>query len=154
MEYQLELFRWTRKNIITLLSSISEEMANSIPYAFNNNILWNAGHVYWAQQMLVYKFSGLEPNLPAKFAEDFATGSFPNSSAKWSLGEIFNLLEEGTKKTIEDYHSGTFIKYTPFIGMYDSVSYELNTCEEAFQYNTIHETRHYGFMVALKKAIQ
>ena len=153
MNQQLLIFQWTRQNMIHLIGSIPEQKLVSIPEGFANSILWNAGHIYWAHQILVYKFAELAPAIPEHFSKIYATGTTPTESDQYQVAEVLDLLQVSTIKTVEDYEQGKFKLYKPFSGEYDTVKYQLNNWEEAFQYNNIHEARHYGFMVALAKVL-
>jgi hypothetical protein len=155
MESQLQIFQWTRSNILNLLDNLSLGEINKIPDGFNNNIIWNAGHIHWAQQVLVYQLSGLPVQLPQNFSARYATGSTPK---EWVEQEEFDLirsqLEKSTRQTLEDHQHGLFQSFTPLSGFYGIVNYQLNTWEESFQYNNIHETWHLGYMTALRNAIK
>jgi hypothetical protein len=154
-EFQLQIFQWTRSNILILLDSLSFAEINKTPEGFNNNIIWNAGHIHWAQQVLVYQLSALPVQLPHNFPDKYATGSAPKA---WVDQEEFDLirshLEKSTRETLEDYQGGLFQSFTPLRGIYGIVKYQLNTWEESFQYNNIHETWHRGYMTALKNALK
>ena len=136
------------------MSSRSEEEVMIIPSGFNNNLLWNTGHIIWVQQILVYHLAGLDTLLPENFEKKYSTGSVchPNTSAELAL--MKNLLLQTTEQTIEDYHKGVFKGFKTFSATYDEVPYQFTKWEESFQYNNIHEARHYGFMVALNQVLK
>ncbi|MCB0665046.1 MAG: hypothetical protein KDC80_04455, partial [Saprospiraceae bacterium] len=70
------------------------------------------------------------------------------------LALMKNLLLQTTEQTIEDYHKGVFKGFKTFSATYDEVPYQFTKWEESFQYNNIHEARHYGFMVALNQVLK
>lgn len=155
VNYQVELFTWTRQNILELLKSVSALQALSIPKGFRNNLLWNAGHVVWAQQVLVYHLAGLPTQMPEGFDKQFGTGTVPEPGATgtFSLQEVTRLLEEGVEQTLLDIEEKKFKHYTPFSASYDHVEYHFTEWLQAFQYNNIHEARHYGVMVGLRQCV-
>ena len=59
MHFTLEVLTNTRKFLKNILDNHSLEAFYKIPPGFNNNILWNIGHVVVTQQLLAYKLSGL-----------------------------------------------------------------------------------------------
>lgn len=128
MEFQLQIFQWTRSNILNLLDNLSLAELNKIPNGFNNNIIWNAGHIHWAQQVLVYQLSGLPVQLPPNFPDKYATGTAPK---EWVDQDEFDLirsqLEKYTLQTLEDHQNGLFQSFTPLSGFYGIVNYQLNT---------------------------
>ena len=52
MQYHLDIIKQTRANIIKMTEAQSLEMLNQIPEGFNNNLVWNLGHVIVTQQLL------------------------------------------------------------------------------------------------------
>ena len=52
----------TRKFLLKIISSLSNEQLNKIPVPFKNNIAWNIAHLVVTQQLLCYKLSGLRRN--------------------------------------------------------------------------------------------
>ena len=155
METQMEHFAWTRKNILSLLRSTTPEEAFRIPARFNNNLVWNAGHVIYVQQILVYHLAGLPTFLPDGFEQQYASGTKPSPSPdkKGTVEELTGLLERGVEQTLADYREGKFIQYRSLRANYDTVPYHLTDWEQAFQYNNIHEARHYGFMLGIKQGL-
>ena len=55
MHQTFDITRTSRKIISQLLQDFTLEQLNTIPEGFNNNIIWNIGHIVVVQQMLVYK---------------------------------------------------------------------------------------------------
>jgi len=59
MHFTLEVLSNTRKFYNKFLEKTSLDDLNKIPQGFNNNIIWNIGHIVVTQQLLAYKLSGL-----------------------------------------------------------------------------------------------
>ena len=154
MQFQLSLFQWTRTNILDLLNSLDLNQVNAIPTGFNNNIIWNGGHIYVSQQFLHYKLCNLPMHLTAELFERYKSGSSPQGNVdQQGFDEIKSLLRASTQQTISDYNVGLFATYEPFRGEYGSVKYHFTTFKESFKYNNIHETLHLGFMRSIKKVV-
>ena len=153
MEQQLQFFQWTRQNVLHLLKNLSEQKICRIPNGFNNNILWNAGHIHWVHQVLVYQLAGISPDFTDSFQAKYSSGNRPTDGDSADLPLIMDLLDSGTKKTLEDYHAGKFEGYQSISSRYDHVKFTFTAWEDAFQYNNLHEATHYGFMKALAHAM-
>lgn len=153
MEQQLQFFQWTRQNILHLLKNLSVHKICHIPTGFNNNILWNAGHIHWVQQVLVYQLAGISPDFTESFQAKYSSGNFPTDGDSDDLPLIMDLLDKSTKKTVADYRAGMFEGYQSISSRYDNIEFTFTAWEDAFQYNNLHEARHYGFMKALANAL-
>lgn len=153
MEQQLQFFQWTRQNILHLLQDLTEQQISRIPGGLNNNILWNAGHIHWVQQVLVYQLAGISPDFTESFQSKYSSGNFPTDGDSTDLSLIIDLLDKSTKKTVTDFKAGRFQGYQSISSRYDHVEFTFTEWEDAFQYNNLHEARHYGFMKALAKAV-
>ena len=55
MNFTLEVLANTRMFFNKYLKSMSLKELNTIPKGFNNNIIWNIGHIVVTQQLLAYK---------------------------------------------------------------------------------------------------
>jgi hypothetical protein len=65
----------TRKFILSICEPLTEEQLNTTPNGFNNNIIWNLGHLIAAQQGICYIRSGLNPVVDESITEYFKSGS-------------------------------------------------------------------------------
>ena len=60
MNFVFEVLEKTRGSFYRILDKKSLEDLNKIPKGFNNNIIWNIGHIVVTEQLLAYKLSGLQ----------------------------------------------------------------------------------------------
>ena len=97
-EFLFNQLKVIRTNTLNAVQGVSESQANSIPEGFNNNILWNLGHVYLVQEKFAFGFIPEPMNIPDNFEDLFGRGSKPS---EWkvqppSLAELLKLLEDQT----------------------------------------------------------
>ena len=59
MTKQIEIIRKTRAYLLESLKDLSTEQFNQIPGGFNNNIIWNLGHMIATQQGICYIRAGI-----------------------------------------------------------------------------------------------
>lgn len=83
-----------RSETLHAVEGLTEEEFNIVPKGFNNNILWNLGHIYLDQYLWISHITKEEISLPPGFHEWFAYGTKP---ADWqasppSLTIIHQLL--------------------------------------------------------------
>ncbi|MDN3670045.1 DinB family protein [Echinicola jeungdonensis] len=71
----------TRKNFINLISDLDIDQLNQIPEGYNNNIIWNFGHIIVTQQLLCNKFSGLPLLIDEDILDAFRKGSKPEKKS-------------------------------------------------------------------------
>jgi hypothetical protein len=68
IDKQLDILRQPRLKILNILESFSLEQLNMIPAGYNNNIIWNLGHMVAAQQGVCYKRAGVETRISDGFS--------------------------------------------------------------------------------------
>src|SRR6202012_1683816 len=78
MTRAIEVLQHPRRLILETISNLTIEQLNKIPEGFNNNIIWNLGHLIAAQQGICYKRANLTPHITDEFWEKFRSGSKPN----------------------------------------------------------------------------
>ncbi|PCI98366.1 MAG: hypothetical protein COB15_06020 [Flavobacteriales bacterium] len=152
MKYHFETLNITRNNIINAIEGLSLEDLNTVPKGFNNNVIWNVGHVVATQQLLCYKFSGLKMSLDSDFITKYMKGSAAdNDISQEEVDYILKQLKVLPAKLENDYTNGVFENYNTYTTSYNIT---LSAISEAIQFNNVHEGLHFGYIMALKKLIK
>ncbi|GAA4268618.1 DinB family protein [Hyunsoonleella aestuarii] len=153
MEFTFQVLNNTRDIFKKIIENNSLEDLNRIPKGFNNNIIWNIGHVVVSEQLLVYKLSGLESLLSDNMINKYRKDSKPQSNHNQvEVDQIKNVLHSTLEKTREDYYDNVFDKYNTYT--VSTTGNTLTNIDEALQFVAIHEGLHYGYVLALLKAIK
>lgn len=151
MQHQIEFIRKTRSSFIHACKHLSIEQLNHIPAGFNNNIIWNFGHIIVTQQGLCYGLSGLPQKIDKDFIARFRRGSKPDSFVS---SEEYSYLQELSTSLIDEFETdlktGIFTRYTPFT---TSLQLEIDSFDKAVKFNTYHEGLHFGYALALRKLV-
>jgi hypothetical protein len=151
MAIEIDIIRSTRKSFIREFQNLSIEEINSIPEGFNNNIVWNFGHMIAVQQGLCCGLSGLTMPLDMSFVGKYRKGSRPEFFVDNTEFEILkNLSVELIDIFENDVAQGIFKEYRPLM---TALEFEINSFEKAVKFNCFHEGLHLGYSMALKKAI-
>ena len=150
-EFILKGVRQTRHNMQRLMQGLSIEQLNTIPSGFNNNLIWNYGHVIATQQLLCYGLSGQKTFVEKAFIDTYRKGTAPNGLVDQSAFEQMQTMSAASLDQFEkDYVQGIFQEFKLYPTSY---GVELSRIEEAFQFNLAHEAMHLGTMLALKKLV-
>lgn len=151
MHFTLEVLPNTRKAFIKIIENTSLEDLNKIPNGFNNNIIWNIGHILVTQQLLAYKLSGLPMMVSDELVGKYRKDSKPNGDLTQSeVNEIKGLLLSTIDKTKADFNNNIFKEYNAYT--VSTTGNTLNNIEEAFQFILFHEGIHFGYVLALLRA--
>lgn len=142
------LHKATRAKLLNYLDSLTEQGLATIPNGFNNNVLWNIAHCVATQQILCYKLSGLTPKVPESFIETYRKGTAPDghTPTKEEVQQLKELLMSTQKQLQEDYQQGFFENFNSYSTSY---GFELNSIEDAIQFNNTHESMHLGVVISL-----
>ncbi len=151
MEYLLNIIRQTRENFIWLIEASSTEQLNAIPAGFNNNMIWNFGHIVASQQGLCYLAADLEPLVDKQYILPYRKGTKPE---KFVEADEINTIKEWMRSTIDqlvhDLDNDKFTSYNAFTTAY---GVNITSTAEAVQFFAIHDSYHYGIASAIRKAI-
>ncbi len=152
MHFTLEVLTNTRKFFIKFLEKTSLEDLNKIPQGFNNNIIWNVGHILVTQQLLAYKLSGLtmmvSDTLIAKYMKETKPDGFVSQE---EVDEIKGLLFSTIEKTKEDFKNDVFKNFKEYT--VSTTGNTLTNIDDAFQFILFHEGIHLGYVMALARAV-
>jgi len=140
-----------RSNTINVVKEVSEGQADLVPEGFNNNIRWNLGHVYLAQEQFAFGFISEPMRMPDGFAELFGRDTKPS---EWkiqppTLLELIKLLADQTSriKEVLDNRLAEVVA-NPF-KMPSGIT--LKTIGEFLTFSMYHEGMHVQTIKMLKK---
>lgn len=151
MHYEIEIARKNRILLKGFLDSSTLEQLNKVPVGFKNSIIWNIAHTIATQQILIYRLSNLEMQLPQAFIDRFKKGTKHEVDlTKDEVDYIKRILFSTLGQTELDYNNGRFKTYQDYTV---STGSTLTNVDQAFAFNNFHEGIHLGYILALKKAL-
>ncbi|EDM34259.1 hypothetical protein PBAL39_17529 [Pedobacter sp. BAL39] len=138
-----------RQTILKLVEGLTEEQLNFIPEGFNNNIIWNVGHLIAAQQGICYLRAGQPPLVSMEFIENYKPGSKPSGPiSKEKIDYIFAHFISTIEQLELDVTAKKFDNYSAWTSRYGVA---LNSMDEAIYFLPFHEGSHFGYLLALKR---
>ena len=151
MRSTFNIWETNRKLLSEYFDKYSPEQLNEIPKGFSNNLIWNLGHIIVAQQVLVYKSSGLEGYISDELLNLYKPGTKPTKeTSENEVKELKELLVSHIEKTKSDMANGKFKIYK---GRTTSMGFYLGSLKEAIEYNNYHEGLHLGYMMNIQKFV-
>lgn len=153
MENTFKFIIQARKAFIQLIDSLTLEQLNEIPAGFNNNIIWNFGHIVVVTPALCYLRSGISSDTArVKYLKDYVKGSKPTYKvSQEEVDELKALALSSIEQIENDYHAGVFKEIVPFAT--DTYKETMSTIEEIIQLSAGHDNLHFGYAIAQKRII-
>jgi len=153
MDFTFQVLNNTRAILAKIIDDNSLKDLNKIPKGFNNNIIWNIAHIVVSEQLLAYKLSGLPSVLSDEMINKYRKDTKPeNDATQEEVDEVKRLLFSTQENTKTDYNNGVFKTYNTYT--VSTTGNTLNNIDEALQFILTHEGIHYGYVLALLKAIK
>jgi hypothetical protein len=141
----------TRTFLLNMLNDLSPVAVNKVPVGFNNNIIWNIGHLTAALQGICYLRSGLEAAVLLNDISPFKNGTKPEIFYDQpAINSIKQVFLSSVLQLNDDYDRGIFTSYTSWIPRY---GVSINNIDEAISFLFYHEGIHTGYIMALKKLV-
>lgn len=151
MNYHFSIHKQTRRNLLEILRETSPSDLLIIPDGFNNNIYWNIAHCVATQQLLHYYLSGNPFRIDAFWIEKYKKGTLANLDVSATeIEDLGFLLTETARILVKDYDDNFFPDYTPYS---TSFGVDLKSIQDAIIFNNLHESLHYGYILAQKRAL-
>jgi len=146
MKQVFEFIINSRKAFIQLIDDLTIEQLNKTPNGYNNNIIWNFGHIVVSTQTLCYVRTGiLEDASSVKFVDSYKKDTKPTYIVtEEEVTELKSIALESIKKIEEDYSNGKFSSITP----YSTATYaaQLNSIEEVLTTTIGHDNLHLAML--------
>lgn len=152
-----EIFKFmadSRQSFIDTINRLSLEELNEVPQGYNNNIIWNFGHIIVSTPLLCYVRTGIwEDGQVIKYVDKYKKGTKPNGLAGASeLEELKAIALSSVEQLKKDYKEGVFEAMQSFnTSTYQSSLY---TMEDVLITCVGHDNLHYGYAKALIKSIK
>jgi hypothetical protein len=149
--HQIKKFR---THLLNQVEGLSAGQLNHIPAGFNNNIIWNLGHLIAAQQNVCYVRSGLQITVEDQYFTPYLSGTKPERPmAEQEIITIKNLFITSIDRFEADYQKNIFQSYTPSAGILKVYDIEVNNIDRAIEYLIFHEGLHAGHILSIKYLI-
>ena len=151
-----EVFKFiidARKAFIKDIESLSLEELNEIPAGFNNNIIWNFGHIVVTTPVLCYVRTGILADASSvKYVSAYAKGTKPTYFVTQEEVDELKALAISTIETLEkDYNEGKLNNIVPFeTSTYGAL---LESIEDVIITTAGHDNTHLGYVTAQKRII-
>ena len=119
MNIEIEKIKKTRLYLLELIKDLSLTQVNEIPAGFNNNIIWNLGHLIVSQQALCYIRSGVKPIIDETYIAKYRPQTKPELPVEiGEFNEIKELLITLLDRLETDYNDNVFANYNTFTTAY------------------------------------
>lgn len=151
MRTEIDILRKARLKMLERISELSVEQLNHIPDGFNNNIIWNIGHLLASQESIMYKRSGRELHVEQSFVDSYKNGSRPVVKIESTeIQYIKDLLLTSLDRMEEDLDKDIFSNYIPWAV---SIGIEINTYEDALSFLPYHEGLHQSIIQIITRRV-
>lgn len=151
MNETFEITASSRRLLSQLIEHLTLAQLNEIPPGFNNNIIWNVGHIIVVQQMLIYNLSGLPMQVDADLILKYKKGTRPAAPAtEAEVALLKELLFTTVKQTESDFEAGLFKNFNEYTVM---TGFVIKNASDAIAFNNYHEALHTGVIMSLRKLV-
>ena|SRR5690554_1976570 len=146
------LLTYIRAASVREIQGLSVQQFNTIPTGFNNNIIWNAGHLIAVEQRVLYSRSGQTPLVSEEFFAKYQSGTRPDEYIEEvEINEIRKLLTYSVERFEQDRNNNLFTSYTSWSPSYGNTVSNIN---EAITFLSFHEGLHLSCFKAYKRLLK
>lgn len=151
--YLFDVINGVRKKAIDIIENISIEEANIIPTGFNNNIVWNFGHLVVSGYSLVFRATGADTNFVIPHVHKYRKGTKPEGFInKEEIDEIIELSNTFTQAVQDAMNANRFVNITPYTT--ETFGLPITTIEDMIATVAFHDTLHWQTMRDYKRILK
>jgi hypothetical protein len=155
MNPKIDKIRKFRLFVLKQINGLTTEQLNFIPPGYNNNIIWNVGHVVATTQALCYKRARLPCTISDLYVNPFLPTTKP---AQFFSQEDITVIKElliTTLDTLEvDLMRNIFSIYTPSERIKEVYGIDILTIDDAIDFLVYHDGFHSGYIISLLRLIK
>ncbi len=152
MNKQIERVNKIRTFLLDGIKDLTVDQLNETPAGFNNNIIWNLGHLIAAQQGISYARCGQPVFVPAKYMVLYKPGTKPEQFVEADeVEEIKQLFLSSLDQFEIDLDSNSFANYTAWTTRY---GVELASIHDGIDFILFHEGLHSGVITAMRRILK
>jgi hypothetical protein len=109
MQREINYVWGVRTSVLRAIGSFSNEQLNTVPPGFNNNLIWNLGHMIASHQYLFYIQTGIGLQIEPQFYHRFKYGSRPEDViSDDDIEQIKSLALSAISQFMADFKGGLF----------------------------------------------
>lgn len=154
MEKKIEKIKNFRLFLLKQIEDLTTEQLNKIPEGYNNNIIWNIGHLISAEQTMCYARTGLPFAVADKYCLPYMTGTRPETFVAASeIDHIKEIFTSSIDRLQTDFALKIFKPYSPSVMIPKVYGFEVQDIDGAIEYLLYHEGLHAGYIAALKRQL-
>lgn len=151
MESILKAWKTSRQLYSDFFEKHTLDQLNQIPQGFNNNLIWNIGHIIVSQQSLIYKASDVPMCIPDELFHRYKPGTKPEGIvSSGEASELKALLTSLVEQTEKDFYNGKFVVFNERT---TRTGFHLASLRDVFEFNNYHEGLHLGYMMSIRKFV-
>jgi len=149
----LAYLRKSREIFLRMVEDLTLEELNRIPEGFNNNIIWNLGHIAISTLGLCYIRSQVKQDLQLPFPGRFGKGTRPEKEATAEeVEQIKHLVATSLDQIEADITAGTFERLVS--SSTDTYQIPMDSIDNTLICCLAHENLHLGIAKAQKAVIR
>lgn len=151
MNSKIEKMKGFRLFMLKQIENLTSAQLNHIPPGFNNNIIWNLGHMLSAEQTMCYVRAGLPPTIDSSYLSRYLSGTKPEHPVDQPEIEYTRAALITSLHTLQsDLDRQIFDNYSPSVMIPKVYGFEVRTIDEAIDYLLYHDGYHTGCILSLK----
>ncbi len=151
MNNGIERIQKTRIHLLKLIEDLNTDDLNKIPVGFNNNIVWNIGHLIASQQSICYLRTGVQPFVDEKYLSLYKPGTKPlGILPEADILLMKELFLEAIEQFGTDFDAGLFSTCPHWTTGY---GIEIHNIDDAINFDLFHEGLHRGYIMAMRRTL-
>jgi hypothetical protein len=155
MNKNIEIIFGFRRFLLSKIETLTVEQLNMIPEHFNNNIIWNIGHMTAVVNGLCYRNSGLPAVIDENYIHPFLSGTKPKEFInEYEINIMKQQFINIVSRLNTDLESGVFEHYKKAEKIEEVFGIKVETVSDAIKYLTLHDGIHFHAIFTLKRILE